>query len=54
MSKTIKIKISAENIPQIRNPFVRHLINRAGNGAHSKPYKTERQKNKAALRRGEY
>ncbi len=35
-----------------RDPFVQHLIVKK-QGAHVKPYKAQRQKNKAELRKGD-
>jgi hypothetical protein len=37
--------------PKERNPFVQHLINRNGGGAHEKSKKVERQKEKSKLRK---
>lgn len=35
-----------------RDPFVQHLVVKK-QGAHGKPYKSQRQKNKAELRKGD-
>lgn len=38
------------SIPKPRNPFVQHLIIKK-QGAHQKPYKVQRQKDKIALKK---
>jgi len=45
------MKRKQKELPKERNPFVQHLINRNGGGAHEKPKKVERQKNKSKLRK---
>lgn len=37
-------------LPKVRNPFVQHLAKTSA-GAHGKPYKVKRQKEKVALRK---
>jgi hypothetical protein len=43
-------KMKRKEQPKARNPFVQHLITKK-QGAHEKPKKVERQKNKAKLRK---
>jgi len=39
-----------QKVPKERNPFVQHLINKRGSGAHGKTKKAERRDDKMALR----
>jgi hypothetical protein len=45
------MKRKQKKLPKPRNPFVQHLINRAGAGVHQKPKKVERQNDKIKLQK---
>lgn len=44
------MKLKRKELPKERNPFVQHLINKRGSGAHGKSKKAERRDDKMALR----
>lgn len=47
MKKNMKIKVE---VKKDRNPYVQHLINKCGGGAHQKSKKAVRQQDKAKLK----
>lgn len=40
-----------QKVPKPRNPFVQHLINKRGSGAHNKSKKAQRRDDKIILRK---
>lgn len=52
-SENMKRNKPSDDKPKSRDPFQQHAVRRLA-GAHGKPYKTKRQQDKIALKRGDF